>query len=328
MKNLCLLAIIVFTGNVSKATDNDTTFSETWNINSLESIGRHNVTVYGNPKVIDTDTGTAMQFDGNGDMLLVDANSVGSAKSFTIEVLFKPEAGINITNQPRFIHIEDPSDTEAKRITIELRVNNKNEWYFDAFLKTDIGNLTLIDSTKTHPTNEWMHVAVTYAGKTFSTFVNGVKELSGEVNYSQNILSNGGKTSIGARQNFKNWYSGCIKIIKFTHRALQPDNFIINEKNDSLSLTLKNAFDNKNIEVYPVPANQKLYIKIPQGMERTDILPSIYNVFGKQEYTTKLLSENSDKFLVLDLKNYTEGLYILKLQYQNAFLTRKVLIRH
>jgi hypothetical protein len=144
----CLLVIIIFLGNVSWASNTDTTYFKLWNINSLESIGGHSVTVYGNPKVVDTDKGKVVQFDGNGDILLVDANPIGSATEFTIEVVFKPDAGINITNQPLFIHIQGTKDADAKRITIELRVNNQNEWYLDGFLKTDITNLTLSDSTK------------------------------------------------------------------------------------------------------------------------------------------------------------------------------------
>lgn len=58
--------------------------SETWHIDNLESIGGHEVTVVGDPEVVETDIGQAVRFDGDGDLLLVDNNPVGNANTFTV----------------------------------------------------------------------------------------------------------------------------------------------------------------------------------------------------------------------------------------------------
>ena len=66
----------------------------------------------GNPEVVETDIGTAVKFDGDGDMLLVGFNPIGEAKSFTVEVVFKPNASYPENIAPRIIHIQDPDDRD------------------------------------------------------------------------------------------------------------------------------------------------------------------------------------------------------------------------
>jgi hypothetical protein len=56
---------------------------------------------------------------------------------------------------------------------VELRVNEKNQCYLDAFLQTDTENLALIDSTLVHPTEQWLHAAVVYRDGVLSTYING-----------------------------------------------------------------------------------------------------------------------------------------------------------
>jgi len=63
--------------------------SELWEIDNLEKIGGHPVDVIGDPEVVNTEIGRAVEFDGNGDMLLVDFNPIGDARAFTVEVIFK-----------------------------------------------------------------------------------------------------------------------------------------------------------------------------------------------------------------------------------------------
>ena len=43
----------------------DTIYYQYWDINSLDLIGRHDVTVFGNPQIESTDIGDAVRFDGD-----------------------------------------------------------------------------------------------------------------------------------------------------------------------------------------------------------------------------------------------------------------------
>ena len=200
--------------------------TEQWKLNNLVETGGHRIQVFGNPKVVDTEIGKAVQFNGNGDMLLVDFNPIGEAKEFTVEVVFKPDACYPENTAPRFIHIQDPQDPDAKRIMIELRLNEKNQCYLDGYLKTDTGSLVLIDKNLVHPTGVWMHAAVTYKSNILTTYLNGEKQLSGKIGYKEMIINYTGKVVIGGRMNKISWYKGLIKTLKVTKVALEPEDFI------------------------------------------------------------------------------------------------------
>ncbi len=145
---------------------------------------------------------------------------------FTIEVVFKPYPAYDISNAPRFIHIQDPGDALNKRVMIELRLTQNNEWYLDGFMLTDAGELTLADSNLTHPVGDWFHIALTYKDDTFKTFVNGIQEESGLVTFKKELVNETGKTSIGGRMDQRNYYCGLIKTLKITRAALEPKDFL------------------------------------------------------------------------------------------------------
>lgn len=200
--------------------------SETWDIDNLGRIGGHSVEVIGDPQVVETDLGKAVEFDGDGDQLFVDFNPIGAATAFTVEVVFKPHASYPRNIAPRFIHIQDPGDKDRKRLMIELRVNHNNQCYLDAFLQTDSDRLTLIDSTLVHPTEQWLHAAVVYRDSVLSTYINGQKELSGHVGFAESVINPTGKVSIGGRMNHVAWFNGLVKYLKVTQRALDPEDFM------------------------------------------------------------------------------------------------------
>jgi hypothetical protein len=200
--------------------------SETWVIDNLQQIGGHEVAVTGNPKVVETPLGKAVRFDGDGDMLLVDHNPIGDATTFTVEVVFRQDACYPENTAPRFIHIQDPDDERAKRLMIELRVNERNQCYLDAFLKTDSDDLALIDEKLVHPTEKWLHAAVIYENGAMTTYLNGQKELSGQVSFQDTLINPVGKVALGGRMNHVSWFRGEIKTLKVTRRALSPEEFI------------------------------------------------------------------------------------------------------
>jgi Concanavalin A-like lectin/glucanases superfamily len=214
---ICTMFLIAACNSQSKVKSD----SLIWSINSLSSIAGWSTQVEGNPQLIaQTDS---VRFDGDGDRLLVNNNPLAGAEEFTIEIVFKPHDAFPNNWEPRFFHIES-ADNPNRRVTIELRLNDKKQWYLDAYVKSDSSQLTLIDSTKVHPVNEWFHVAISYKDKTFVSFVNGKKELEGMVEYLP--IPENAKTSIGARMNQIHWFNGEIKTVRITHKALLPNEFM------------------------------------------------------------------------------------------------------
>jgi hypothetical protein len=153
----------------------------------------------------------------------VDANPLGDANEFTIEIIFNPADAYPNNLEPRFFHIESP-DNPNRRVTIELRLNDKKQWYLDAYIKSEKSQFTLIDPTKVHPIGEWAHAAITFKNREFVSYVNGQQELVGQVDYLP-IASNA-KTSIGARMNQVHWFKGDIAQARITRRALSPSEFL------------------------------------------------------------------------------------------------------
>jgi hypothetical protein len=194
-----------------------------WNINSLNKIGGAAAEVQGNPQVVNTIQGAAVRFDGDGDRLLVDANPLGDASEFTIEIIFNPADAYPNNLEPRFFHIESP-DNPNRRITIELRLNDKKQWYLDAYIKSEQSQFTLIDPARVHPIDEWAHAAITYKNREFVSYVNGQKELVGQVDYLP-IAANA-KTSIGARMNQVHWFKGDIVQVRISPRVLSATDFL------------------------------------------------------------------------------------------------------
>ncbi len=194
-----------------------------WEVNSLDAIGGKHTLMQGNPTLVDSQLGKVVSFDGEGDRLLVDANPLGDATEFTIEIIFKPADAYPNNLEPRFFHIESP-DNPNRRVTIELRLNDKKQWYLDAYIKSELSQFTLIDSAKVHSVGEWAHAAVTYKNREFISYVNGQKELTGQVDYLP-IAANG-KTSIGARMNEVHWFDGEIAKVRISKRVLAPEEFL------------------------------------------------------------------------------------------------------
>lgn len=214
-----LFAVTILCASVSTAWSQ----SETWEINSLEKINGHNVEVIGNPSVATTDSGQAMQFDGVDDQIFVESgNPLGDAEAFTVEVLFKPETVEDISAEPRFLHLQDPSN-DNRRLLIEIRYNDNNEWYPDVFLKSDSDDLALIDDNFTYPLDEWAHIAAVFTDGTLKAYVNGELLMEGAVSYDQ--IPDGAKVSLGGRMNKVNYLKGFIKKVKFSQEALDPEFF-------------------------------------------------------------------------------------------------------
>lgn len=224
MKYSLLLAIPCVSFLIACTTDvPSNNVSGVWAIDSLEKIAGANVTVSGNPEVVRSAQGTAVRFDGDGDRLLVDANPLGDAQEFTIEIIFNPADAYPNNLEPRFFHIE-AADNPNRRITIELRLNDKKQWYLDAYIKSETSQFTLIDPTKVHPIGQWAHAAVTYKDREFVSYVNGVRELTGQVEYLP--IAADAQTSIGARMNQVHWFKGEILQVRVSPRVLSSSEFL------------------------------------------------------------------------------------------------------
>jgi enterochelin esterase-like enzyme len=203
----------------------------TWTFDHLDTIGGLATRVEGNPKVIDTPVGRAIEFDGIDDALWIERHPLAGAETFTFEVVFRPDGG---ATEQRWFHLaeRDPKtgslagtgtpDTNS-RFLFELRVVNGTQWYLDAFVHGPGYSKPLMFPDKLHPIGQWYHVAQTFDGKTFRSYVDG--ELQGEAEIAFKPQGEGA-ASVGARINRTSYFRGAVRQARFTRAALPPDQFM------------------------------------------------------------------------------------------------------
>lgn len=197
--------------------------AEVWTFDRLDSIGGHKTTVLGDPKIVESPLGKAVEFDGVDDALFVDSHPLAGAAAFTFEAIFRPDGG---QREQRWFHLSerDPAtgaDTE-NRMLFEIRVA-EDKWFLDSYSQSGTASKALMNKTALHPLGEWYHVASVYDGREFSNYVNGVKEGSAEL---QLAPHGPGHASIGVRINKVFYFKGAVRMARFTRRALAPSEFL------------------------------------------------------------------------------------------------------
>jgi hypothetical protein len=186
-----------------------------WKLDDPVKVGGLETKVVGAPQVQAEQGAKALVFNGTSDGVFVPVNPVAGWAQFTIEVLIKPD-GTGAEEQ-RFMHIQDKDE---HRIMIETRVTKDRRWALDTFIFASKENSRpLLDVSLLHPTDQWHWVALVYDGKHMANYVNGVKELEGEVVVPP---MQAGLMSIGVRQNLVYWYKGAIREVRFHPLALAP----------------------------------------------------------------------------------------------------------
>jgi len=191
---------------------------QVWTIDNLMSIGGHKTEVLGVPRVIETPAGKAIEFDGKQAGLIVGTHPLVGAKRFTVEAIFRPDAGG--LKEQRFLHLQE--EGSENRVLLETRLT-KDEWFLDTFIGSNGTQQALFAEGFEHPVGRWHHVALVFDGHEMSHYVNGHKELSHEIAF---IPQRDGRTSFGVRLNQVSWFHGAIRVVRFTFDALSPQEFL------------------------------------------------------------------------------------------------------
>ena len=176
-------------------------------------------TISGTPQLITGPGGNkAVLFNGVDDAIILNANPLHGLTRFTLEIIFRPDAGG--TEEQRFLHI---GEVKTDRMLLELRLTDDNQWCLDSFLRSGKAYLVLLDRNQLHPLGEWVHVALVVDEGHVKNFVNGELELEGELEFSP---INSGRTSIGVRLNQVDWFKGAIQTIRITPGILNVESFL------------------------------------------------------------------------------------------------------
>jgi len=191
-----------------------------WRFDSLETIGGHAVTVEGDPQVVETSEGKAIQFDGEDDALFLDVHPLAGAETWTWEAVFRPDGG---QEEQRWFHLNaGPDAGDGDRMLFEIRVVD-GQWCLDTFVKSGDASQPLLDRTHLHPLGAWHHVAAVYDGRELRSYVDGELDGAAEVDLAPHAS---GRTSVGVRINKVFYFDGAVRTARFTRAALAPEEFV------------------------------------------------------------------------------------------------------
>jgi len=188
-----------------------------WTFDRLDRVGDHQTTILGDPRVVETPIGKAVEFDGVDDALVVDIHPLAGAEAFTWEAIFRPDGG---QTEQRWFHLQESGSDN--RMLFEIRVID-GQWCLDSYGHSGDAQKALMDRTRLHPLGAWYHVAAVYDGRRFSNYVNGTLQGAADIRFAP---QGPGRSSIGVRMNKVNYFKGAIHLARFTRRALSPAEFL------------------------------------------------------------------------------------------------------
>jgi hypothetical protein len=190
---------------------------ELWTFDRLDRLGDHPTTVLGDPRVVDTAVGKAIEFDGVDDAMFVDVHPLAGAETFTWEAIFRPDGG---RTEQRWFHLQEAGTDN--RMLFEIRVI-EGRWCLDSYGHSGEAQKALMNRGSLHALGAWYHVAAVYDGREFRNYVNGAQEGAAEIRLAP---QGPGRSSIGVRVNLVDYFKGAIHLASFTRRALPASEFL------------------------------------------------------------------------------------------------------
>jgi len=204
---------------------------EIWRFDQTVALGGHPTKVLGAPKVIDTEIGKAVAFNGVDDALLVGVHPLAGAATWTWEMVFKPDPDGKPAQRIFHLQSVDPAtgtDFPNERMLFEIRivagVNGKPaQWCLDSFATAGGQSRTLLNCDKLHPFGPWYRVTAVYDGKMLHNYVGDELQGEGELNLPP---ERPGRASVGTRIDLRDYYKGAMYEARFTRKALAPADFL------------------------------------------------------------------------------------------------------
>lgn len=216
--SLATCALLTLAAGLSAVEPSPTADSVLWKFDNLQKIGGHEITVLGEPRVIEAGEERAMEFDGVDDAVFIPVHPLAGLRQFTAEVIFRPD-GDGPAAQ-RFFHMQEKASED--RTLFETRVAD-GQWYLDTYILSGRGSYTQMDKQFTHPADRWYHAALVVEGNEMRHYVNGKLEITTKIEYQP---PQAGQTSVGVRQNKVHWFKGAVRAARFTPRPLKPEQFL------------------------------------------------------------------------------------------------------
>lgn len=197
--------------------------AQAWVFDDLRQVAGLPLEIHGAPRLVDTPWGRGVAFDGEDDALYLDVHPLAGAATFTFEALFRPDGG---AFEQRWFHLQEiDADGKATDSRIMFKIRTRDgEWWLDTFAKGPGYSHTLITEAKRFPVGRWFHVAQTFDGSLYSSFVDGVLQDQAPLAFRP---QGAGRCSIGRRYNGVSPFKGAVRAAAFDRRARSPGEFLL-----------------------------------------------------------------------------------------------------
>jgi hypothetical protein len=197
---------------------------EVWRFDQTAALGGHATKMLGHPRVISTEYGNAVAFNGVDDALLVDVHPLAGAATWTWEMIFRPDADGAAAQRVFHLQSRDPATGAAiaDRLLFEIRIV-RGQWCLDSFAASAGEHATLLNCAKLHPLGQWFRVTAVYDGTTLRNYVGD--ELQGEAAVKL-APQPAGHSSAGVRIDLRDYFKGAMLEARFTPRALGVQEFL------------------------------------------------------------------------------------------------------
>ncbi len=192
----------------------------------------------------------------------------------------------------------------------QFGVDDNGSLFFNSEPPYTLGNLQTPNGVIAQ--NQWNLVAVTYDGRNTKLYVDGVLQASSQANGALGSATN--TIYIGSKNMTINSFNGWIDEFKIYNYSLSET--VIQDVFNSVDLSEIHKYKDKDFVIYPNPADHQINISTRINFDKIEI----YNNQGILVYKT------SDVIDSIELDNFSDGIYLMKIINGKDVITKKFII--
>jgi len=285
----------------------------------------------GSPQWTNGISGSALRLNGSGQYVGVpDSPSLNISGGITLAAWVRPEKDL------LHILLGKPTQNIISKGSYSLSLTPKGK--VSMSITQNTGTASRVESRKYYPVNgTWMHIAGTFNGTVLKIYINGVEDKQSTLSWPTSIQVNDLPLLFGAAAGGTKFYLGTFDDLRVYNYALSGAEIydLLNassaKTDQSASMTQNERLKIKDqechgdpqeeIQVFPNPAGNTLFIHLPQGTEH---LISITDVNGWVLYRATTAEDNDKITIQLDAFDMSGGLYFLNIQSPGSQTVKKI----
>lgn len=254
----------------------------------------------------------AYLFNGQNDFIKVDnVNTLNFTDAITVSCWIRPD---NLSIGHESFILSHGSWQNRWKLSIN---SGKVRWTINTS-----SSIKDVDSSEGLKEDENYHIVATYDGTYAILYING--KLDSSTKLEGNIKSTSYDFLIGRMLTDDNNdfnYEGVIDEVMIYDYALTPEDVFTLMDDGPIITDIDSKNNNHSMEIFPNPSSGKLYMKF-----KGENYLEVYNAFGKKIDVGFTKTKNKNYGYTLDLSNYPNGIYYIKIGLNNSIIKKKIVV--